>query len=474
MSNRLAMVNMVGQVTQHVTEPIADQTLRYILSNLGLTDLMKDHIYLVSDFRKTSLTTDAAGNPVLSVNRVVARLTPSLNPANNKWEGDKTAVDLGNGNTLIRSGTKTKKPWTGKDFTKEEFSVFHDDDTFTDITEWNVGSTFQMEVKMDFKSISQAHEILAKIFATFQNGEMIGYVPLVYDYPVPMDIQRTLFHIYTKTDLPQTQKGYEDWIRDRSGGAITWNTNREDLRIKEMVVKRTLGQSMYLIECTQDSPENTEHVSTITMNVTVQYSRTNRLVFEYPIIVNNQFLPFKFCWTPPQFRYENKGPIQWQNSAVDAYWKSQYPYKNLNPIPYPWWDNWELPSDSIISAKGYRPLMIMAFTLDDADNPNGVTKIDVIDGLPGYKLCDEFKAMLQESKASALYTSGAYVNLSVFAHDFQVDQSLLDFDGTILTIKSRRKTPIYRLVISANPKPINKGPLPQNLVWINTIIPKKS
>ena len=473
MSQRLSLSRVVSESMIHIIEPIADQSLRIVIGRLGLSGLMEE-IQIVSDFRDVSKATDDNKNAKLIDYRVRAKLNPSVNPTNNKWDGYKTAIDLGNGNAIVRQEdvTRKKRPWTGNDFTGRDYSIFHDEDLFVDITEWNVGSTLSMEVKMDFHDLTPAQDALSAIFATFTNGDMVGYVPVQYDYPIPEDIQLVLKKIYWMSDMEKSNEAYAEWLNKKSIGFLSWNTNRNNVNVRELVGLKNNTQALFLIECSQDQPEVGNNRFTVNFNLTVQYSRTNRLIMDYPIIINNQLLPFDYVPCTKEERQMNRGPFMWQNSAVNLYWHQQY--KRDNPIPamYPWWDKWELPYHSIIAKKGFRPIFIAAITLDDVDDPEGVTVLDLKDGLPGYTLRDDLLQMLSKLKDRALHFAGTYINVAVFAHDYQVNPNLVEFDGRYLKLLSRQKGSIYRLVISIDPYPDNLKGMPE-FVWDDSILKQK-
>lgn len=473
MSQRLSLARVVSESMIHIIEPIADQSLRFVIGRLGLSGLMEE-IQIVSDFRDVSKATDDNKNAKLIDYRVRAKLNPSVNPTNNKWDGYKTAIDLGNGNAIVRQEdvTRKKRPWTGNDFTGRDYSIFHDEDLFVDITEWNVGSTLSMEVKMDFHDLTPAQDALSAIFATFTNGDMVGYVPVQYDYPIPEDIQLVLKKIYWMSDMEKSNEAYAEWLNKKSIGFLSWNTNRNNINVRELVGLKNNARALFLIECNQDQPEVGNNRFTVNFNLTVQYSRTNRLIMDYPIIINNQLLPFDYVPCTKEERQVNRGPFMWQNSAVNLYWHQQY--KRDNPIPamYPWWDKWELPYHSIIAKKGFRPIFIAAITLDDVDDPEGVTILDLKEGLPGYTLRDDLLQMLSKLKDRALHFAGTYINVAVFAHDYQVNPNLVEFDGRYLKLLSRQKGSIYRLVISIDPYPDNLKGMPE-FVWDDSILKQK-
>jgi len=80
--------------------------------------------------------------------------------------------------------------------------------------------------------------------------------------------------------------------------------------------------------------------------------------------------------------------------------------------------------------------------------------------------------MLATSKERALHFAGTYINVAVFAHDYQVNPNLVKFDGRYLKLLSRQKESIYRLVISVDPYPDNLKGIPE-FVWDDSILKQK-
>ena len=470
MAHRLSLQQVIGESMIHIIEPVASQAVTFLLEKLGVRHLMEE-VQLISDYRETSKTTDEKGNPKLQNYRCTARLLPSVNPRNNKWEGTKTTVDLGNGNTLIRHGDNKvrKHSWTGKDFVDREYSVFHDEQHFINIQQWDVASSMNLEIRLDFHDFTPAQQCLSNLFAMFTNGEMIDYVPIQYDYPIPKQIAVALYSLYQLTDLPKTDEAFKTWLNEKSGGQISWNYNRNDLRRVEMVGLRNNVHALFMLENTQDAPEVRGQVYSININMSLQYSRTNRMYMLYPIIVNQKEVSPDLIPMSENLRKLNNGAIQWQNIAVNQMWHQMYSQGKVNTIHYPWWDGWDLPQDSIVTGREYIPVFIAALTLDNPDNPNGTTIIDLKDGLPGYKLSDAMLKILETDKDKVLDHFSSYLDISVFSHDDPLCRHLLVLDGTKLTLLARDKDPVYRLVISVNPSPANKKPLNEAISIIEEI-----
>lgn len=467
---RLALSESVGESMVHIIEPIAAQTLHYIVEKLGYTDLMKDQIELVSDFRTTSKSKDSNGNALIQRDRVRAKLNPSVNPFNNKWEGNGTTIDLGNGNHLItnNSGGRVRANSTSKSasYPDQQFAIFVDGTNFIDLTELAVGSTLTMDVQMDFKDIVVANECLSRIYQCFVNGDMTGVIDIQYDYPVPMGIQKTLRYLYGLVGKRSATDNCWKWIQDGSQHAITALVNRNRPEHKEAVVNKNQLQAVYQIDCSMDAPTmNPEHdAAVLNFTITVQYARANRMLLRYPVTVNNQYVDTDYVPMDPELRSTKTGisPIMFENPAVTKTWERIY-QKNTFPLHYPWWDGWQLPSTSHVAHYGFKPICSVVFTLDHLDTDAEGTTIDLIDGLPGFRLSEQIIRELQVQRHVCLTTS-TYVNVSVFADDTELGcvpfkdgyKALVEMnDGKHLICRASDPKRVYRLVVSINEKPVN-------------------
>lgn len=469
MGARQTLIHSVGESMYHIYYPVAKQVLQHVLEKVGVLDFFRKNgtIDIVTDFSSTSKAVDRNGNPDLHPDRCRARLNMNVNPSSLKWQGNGTSVDLGNGNFLVTQHNGAANPRNpvelGK-FAEYYTSVFSDPETFTDLKEYIVGSTLSLEVQCDFKDESAAVETLQRLYSVFTNGEMIQYVDIQYDYPIPAAIQMIMSYV---NSLRKTNEPWTQWARRNSGGAISIVQHRDDPSKRELVANKNQFEALFHIDCSQEFPESIQpDGGRISFTITLQFARVNRLMLKYPIIVNNQFVDFNYLVIDPQMVKMPgvESPIVWDSRAAMQFWMNNNSHKQLNPLHYPWWDNWDVPSDSAIAQAGFYPLAIVAFTLDDEENDNGVTIIDLLKGLPGFTLNAELLREIQLYKNVVLSTT-RYLNISVFAEDMQVGTyyqiednipPVLDLsDGRHLIVRARRKHVIYRLVISINPTPVN-------------------
>jgi hypothetical protein len=167
----------------------------------------------------------------------------------------------------------------------------------------------------------------------------------------------------------------------------------------------------------------------------------------------------------------------WRNLAVTQLWATMYPDR-LRAVHYPWWDDWDLPPNSIQMQRGFQPIAVIAFCLDDPvtttrTNPETgeeetvserETVIDLVHGLPGIKLNDDLIQEIRSRHGRDLLLPNKYLNIAVFAEDYQLGtptqiednvKPVIEIKGDKLIVRAQRPYTQYRLVISLNPKPIN-------------------
>ena len=490
MANRLLLSHSVGESLLHVINPVADQAIHFIIDKLGYKNLFASNIDVRTDERKWTKSNDKSNAGNLRVNRVRVKLNPNVDPSTIKWEASGTTIDLGNGNTLIQNRTGSahaqRQPWAdGMHYSKSKFSIMRDDEIAVDLTDHTVGCSMSMEVTMEFSDEHIANEALSRITQVFTNGEKINYIDIAYDVPIPAQIQnvmRYLFHL--KSITPENQNGafiekdgkkiynmraWFDWMQKLSNKVITLNVNRNRPEHKELIINKNHFQALYLIECNQEAPAPIDpEGSSVTFNLTVQFARSDRIILEYPVIINNLYVDSKFV--PMERKVRAAGPesmIMWDNPAVTGEWYRTYAHPwPPKPFMFPYWDPWIVPIDSRAWQHNYRPVLIAAFTLDDPDTRFDFDK-DVA-GVLGCKLDDEIIKCIHEKKNRVLGVDER-VNITVFADDVMTDPKFLDIsDGHTLIIKNRRKVPIYRMVVSIGPK-IREYVHQWNRVWICSI-----
>lgn len=491
MGSRLLSSETVSESLIHIMYPVADQAVNYVISKMGYTDTFKNNIDVTTDFRKWSKTSDEGKSGRTRGDRVRVKLNPNVNPSTIKWEGSGTTVDLGNGNMLIQnsgSARAQRKPWaSGQHISNSKLSILRDDWIGVDLTDSMVGTSISMEITYEFVDEYMANEALSKLFQVFQNGDMIGYIDIAYDVPIPKNTLSLLKYMYHLSQIDADHPngaldengrflaaGWYKWMQEKSGNVITMMTNRNRPEHKEIVINKNHFQALYLIECSQETPTPLmPDGASITFNMTVQFARSNRILLEYPIIVNNNYVDSRYV--PMERMVRAAGPdtmILWQNPAVAKTWLSTYTAWPPKPFMFPFWDPWMVPNDSRAWQHGYKPVIIAAFTLDNVDKEDAFTQFD-FDTDPANVFQSKIDPVILKTikeKKNKVFDCDEIVNITVFADDIAVDKKYLDIsDGHTLIIKMKDSNAIYRMVVNVGKK-IKEGPYNWNRVWITSII----
>ena len=497
MGNRLITTYSVGESLIHIHQPVAQQLAMHVAEKLGYLDLFQETghggIIVTSDQFDFSKTKNEFGKAAIREERMIVKFNPNVNPSTNKWEGSGTTKALANGNTTMQNqdgqNHSSRIPgFDGKHIPGRRFSIMHDDLIGVDLAEVTVGCSMTMECQMEFHDEFRATEALSRIFQCFTNGDMINYVDIMYDYPVPKYLQGIMRYLYHLRCLDEDhpdgnitvvdpqgkkhfdQKAWVEWLRKYSNCAISMLFNRNRDHVPELIVNKNHFQALYLIECSQEAPEKLDpHGWAVKFNMTIQFARANLMSLEYPVIINNNYVDPKYV--PLERKIRAAGPdtmIMWQNPSVALEWQRTYLSWPPKPYKFPFYDPWEVPSDGRAPLWGYMPVLIAAFTLDDLKTENGVTIFD-FETTPAEafesKIDEKILECIREKK-NFVFGCEQFVNVSVYADDVTVQRDMLDLsDGHTLTIKCRDRIPIYRLVISIG-NPPKHGVYEWNRVWI--------
>ena len=314
----------------------------------------------------------------------------------------------------------------------------------------------------------------------FLKGEYLSLVDLYYDYRLPTDILNGLWRLSKLCGIEKCAFG--KWLSHCSNNQIKRNVSkRVRNRSIELVVAKPDYEALMFLDFTPDQLATTNHgksviLTNLTFTITLQFQRPNELYLEYPIVINNQMVPDQLIpldkredpYNFEKYRKQNYGYL-----AVDPVFQKMKTIIS-KPRRLPWYDDWNVPNGCPLSVEHSRPFLIGIFTLDIepeiidktpmADQikpkPAPYTEINIFDDLDKYRLTDEVTKYLKEDPERALDAASEYT-IAVFADDFQIGKSELQFDGTILKIPNTHGlNRIYRLVLAKTPQKPEEMTLP--------------
>lgn len=438
----------INEVITHVHQVIADQVCRKIISQLGLQNVFKNHLYFNSDFYGPSKSSSEVRLPILHENAFRCNVKYSANPFGLKWDSTTPGQHM--------------DPALHRRDTLQTIPVFYDPIHNIQLIERYMPCNVEMDCSMIFTDRVLAYDVMTRLAATYVRGELMMVNDLSYDYRMPMEVLNRLYILGTMIGI---QKGsYMDWLEQCSNGMIQRIVSkRQRNRHAEIVIKKQQFSSLASIDYNGDQPPiqtlgTSADTVTIQFNCTIQFGRVNLLYLKYPILINNKLIPESMITVDKEEMY---GPLykflRHPYLALDPAYQFQ---KQLleHPARNPWYDDWQIPKNCAINASLQRPFFIGLFTLDNTGCncsncackccKNKYTKINLRTDLDQYKLTDEVLEWFKENPDKAFDTDEEF-SISVFSNNMQIGQSLLMFDGeNLLFPNCKGAENTYHMVLS--------------------------
>lgn len=453
-----------GELDSHVIVPISKQLVFRLIREMNYDQIFQDRIYFQGDFMTDSDHGTDKGVAYITDNRVTCEITPVLNPTAVKWSPHQANYRMGAG-------------FSPYDFNTNP--VFICKDINTAVREALIPCTLQLGITFSLLSRANGYDLLNRLYSKYAPGEMIVVSDIMFDYKVPDDIMSLLFYLYkvskpADVDTTTYLNGFMDWVRKYSANKMGLVYNRQNQKRKEIVIKKNGFQMIGQLDLTSDAPESVKSgQSTILYNIhatyTFQFNRPTALLADFPVVCKNKLVDGIFL-SMDKIDTEQKYPMP-INEIEKQYRDSLKPIEDAYKfiIKVPWYDDWDVPYSEGMYALGFRPFLTQVFTLDNTEDPEGVTTIDIANGFDVYSLTDKVKADILELGSDVLIPYGNYM-LQVFANEDLVDVSLLELNGSVLTIKNRDTSKQYHLVITKREG--ENGVNNTKRVWIADLIVK--
>jgi hypothetical protein len=448
----LTLINTVPEVNEHIILPVARQVLNKIVDEIGMRSHINDRVFVMTDGMVPGGVLDKNNNPAIPEDRVEARLIPNIHPINNKWEAGTAITQIDNF-IITKSNQRPydRMPFDPKANTPK-VPILWDKDVCTALVEDTLPCSVTLDTTWRFTEITAGHEAMQRILSVYTNGEMICDIDLVYDYPISSPILQVLLGIARLKGLKD--KEFIPWLKEKSKGLISLSVYRDlSQQSRELVINKNHFRTIFQIEMSQEAPQAADQYVEFTSQITVQFARANQLILQYPICIQNQPVPRAMVPLDEEERYKQDLKEFWRDRDTNNYYKKLYPDgPRFKPFQYPWWDNWKLPGSSKVASMGHIMWLSCLFTIDNPEDPEAVTKINLKTDLPHCTINPVVLKKLKRLKGMALdfyYEYGVYV----FVDDVQVNSNLLSFDGETLTIRCKRIDRVYRLVLTKRRAP---------------------
>lgn len=457
------MLNVSMPVTgtpSHFADRIFEQLIRYVLYSIDMQHIFGDTISLLTDYRAPSTTVDKDGNALLSTKdelRCMARI--NYNSASVPWEMPFSSAAGG-----IMPHQRSGMLWP----------IFYDPLLRTNLTMH--GELVGLTVELTFKSNRAAVilDVQSRIKQKFTFGEMFIAPDLSFNYAIPPSLLGILLGLIRIQGLKDSD--FLPYLKTHSDRGLELNINRNVNTLREVVATHSLVNLNCKLEVGGDAPEvnklNQQIESvTQTYTLTTQFCKPAIVTIEYPPVINNTMVPYELVFASAQGYSKALNRVSpflklGNHPITEGYVNTREPI-----VHFPWYDDWYPKQTSITTVCGYAPIISQIFTLDDIDNPDGVTEIDLTQIADGTVLDTVLESLFLNPAEMFYHTQNLCV--TVYQDEIAVEPASLGLSGTTITVPCRDIRRVYRLVVSIKKELISNGIINAIRVLETTIVAAK-
>lgn len=425
----------ISEQTDHIYDVITKQIAHKILRDINPLTPIEDKIYIDTGYSSPQSTTDGDNNSILRNNKLIVKATPNTNPSSLKWDnitGQHVTGQYINSRTLHNQFKML--------FADKASGIF--------VREMNIPTSINLEFELELVSRDQAYEVPAQLFRRYATGQVFTET-VTYDYPIPNDILTLLFSLYKMRRLA-TPKTFREYIDICSNDKFTYNVSRAENRNIELVVPKTMIDTLCTLEYNEDKPEEIKvnrsaNAYQIKFTVTLQFERADMLMMQYPCVVDNQLLPSNMIPLPKTTHIESLGgphPTKVFNDMAE-----QYSMVRVSEVRMPYYDDWLMPG-SIAQKRSYKEFLTAIFLVDEED-PEKVTTLPLGEDLgDGDELHPIVKKILKLQGNESFQTDCIF-HIDVFWGDRIIEPNLLSLDeNLVLKVPCKDINQTHRIVLS--------------------------
>ncbi len=423
----------IPDIVTNVIHPTVRQTVNKVMHDLAITNVFKNRIFYKGDGMVSSRSVGQSDNGVLLThNKAHVKYTTVMDPLDQASEP--------------RNRDSLKRKYS-MNMINDQKAFYFDSDTGTLAECYKLPTELSMEINLKFKDRSVAYQAYSRLIHQYTWGGMQQLQDYIYTYPLTETVYAMLHNIHImKGNTLDTM--YEQLAID-SDNNISLDVNRKDQTQMNLSVRDNTCRVMAFFSKSNGVPEGVRDNDKaksydITFSIKLQFDRPDTIFLSYPIIVNNTMVPKDMIFKKRDESYYNYTPIHryLHFYNVNGIFNK---VKEESIVRLPWYDDWNPPASPLLNT-GYVPFLIAAITLDDVDNPEGVTYINLLDNLGGVSLDPEIRGYMLE--ASNITNMSAYINVTLYSNDYIISPDKYSCENGVITIPHRDLTKVYRLVVS--------------------------
>ena len=419
----------VSELTQHVFDPIIHQIINRVIDLLGLTDTIGDQVYINTDW-STHVRTSGLNNEVfLGQQRFQCDAHLQMNPTSQKFDFysfQHTAAYGITNNTL-----------------NDSMPVYYDKENCVRIIEMRSPVSIALNCELQINSAEIAFQTPLQLNNSYDNGSVVKFNDLAYDYPVPKAILSVLYGLWKMDRIKgaPAKISFREYIARNTGERWQYHKHREKNQY-ELVVPVIDAMTLATLDYSDDRPQGVIEgklpvTYTIPFLYTIQFAMPSLSILQYPPVCNNQLVPGRLIPQSSIERFNNLKDVD-GDKAFQGY-RSINDSKFARYVQMPHYDEWIVPSGAPVRSCSHTPVVIAAALIDDETTLE--SSVDFSQNLDTeVTLQDVVKEILyQQGEESVTYD--CIYSVSVFKEDRQLlpnvdytfnEDLLLKFKGSDL------------------------------------------
>ena len=434
----------ITELQTHIYKPVMDQVSQLILQRLGYDKIIGDRIYINTDFSTHSQTSTIENDAVIG--RTAFRVDAQIraNPSSQKWEFytfHHTAA-YGIGNRQLNNS----------------FSTYIDKDNQVRMVEMRSPVTIEMNCELNLATADLAYQAPQELFNAWGTGDVVEYVDLVYDYPIPKTLVNVLHTIWRLDRLGGQTAGisFDKYIAKYTDDTYGITVNRSDIDNPskiEMTLRCFNLKALFSLEYSDDRPQavKDERMTTgytLSFVATVQFGLPTINILQYPVVVTNIPIPKEII---PIDRYNrfNRIPERHHGHADEYYDKMHNHPRFAQASQTPFYDEWRVPSNTPVCRYAKEAAVILHLTVDENENLDTVIDLSAMTD-SSFGITNVVKEILYQQGEESVEATAIYT-VALFKNDRQlVPYKDYTFNEDLqLKFRARSLYNHYRLVIFA-------------------------
>ena len=431
----------VKEVSTRFIDPVVEQLMYSLMNKFGLRDYFNNGYYVFNGRTAVSKSDDTQGNMRMGNNRCDVTVETHMNPSVQMWD---RLVDY----NVPAYGTS--KLWTDR-YEK----LWEDRDVGVNLIEFTVPFGVTMNVVLTFKSYDAAQTALDRI-TTLASGDVANDVhDITYSYPIELPLIGLWGRVYdARKSLNQSLTFYQ-YVQKFMLAQMAVNVNKYDVtratQDTEYVFKKYQLSCLAILQCDQESPEpamqdDVADAWTVSFSYKFQSGRPQTIKMSYPPVVEQTVLP-NIMFAKPNPGWFERIAGSFQNATFTRAFRNFVDIANDTKVifRFPKYDDWNPPYNTLQDRYKFDQIMIGIVCADT--NRQGSMSFNDLGPVTLHPMV--LTLMGQHTQDDILSMTGLF-NITVYVDDIQLDNSLVSFDPTTLTVSflADRPTGIYRVMLS--------------------------